>query len=80
MRFDEHEAIERSFEDAMAELRYDHYEDLGSRQSKSESDTADEEKSETIVNSDNFPEGTTGVSDHCTINFLVFGREDFTRC
>ncbi|KAG2178166.1 hypothetical protein INT43_003419, partial [Umbelopsis isabellina] len=56
MRFDEHEAIERSFEDAMAELRYDHYEDLGSRQSKSESDTADDEKSEAIVKGDNYPE------------------------
>ncbi|KAM3583702.1 hypothetical protein VKS41_003674 [Umbelopsis sp. WA50703] len=56
MRFDEHEAIERSFEDAIAELRYDHYEESGSRQSKNESDTVEEDKSETITKGDSYSE------------------------
>jgi hypothetical protein len=75
MRFDEHEAIERSFEDAIAELRYDHYEESGSRQSKNESDTVEEDKSETITKGDSYSEGTTGYERPCLqFVFLLLGR------
>jgi hypothetical protein len=57
MRFDEYEAVERSFDDAISEIRYEYYDDLEKRQSANGSDTATGEGSAADASSDKFPEG-----------------------
>jgi hypothetical protein len=58
MRFDEHEAIERSFGDAIAEVRYEYYEEVEKRQTTDGADAAMGENSEANSSSERFPEGT----------------------
>ncbi|CAO3682360.1 unnamed protein product [Umbelopsis ramanniana] len=57
MRFDEYEAVERSFDDAISEIRYEYYDECEKRQSANGSDTTTGKGSEADGSSDKFPEG-----------------------
>lgn len=59
MRFDEYEALERSFEDAIAEIRYEYYEEIERRQSTGgTADVTNDEGSKAHSSSEKHPEGT----------------------
>jgi len=68
MRFDEYEAVERSFDDAISEIRYEYYDEFEKRQSANGSDTTMGKGSEADGSSDKFPEGM--------VAYIVMGGND----
>jgi len=62
MRFDEYEALERSFEDAIAEIRYEYYEEIERRQSTGgTADVTNDEGSKAHSSSEKHPEAIPTV-------------------